>query len=483
MNFTQPTTNVAFELPPNQIPIFNSRYNYYQPPYPPQQNSFTFHPDNLQSSIPFPNTPTFSSASNQIAVPVNTPLNIQSTLQNSNESQEAMQENTHDWQVIKKRKTRSYENIQVNPNQSYPNTYNRYTVLTDNDDNNDVNMQTNESTTATKPQTNEIKPPPIFIHGVTNFKGMVDNLAKITDDETYHSKALADNTVKINALNIDTYRKLIKHLRDEKIVHHTYQLKQERSYRIVIRNLHHSIPTDDIQAELEEAGHKARNILNIRHRVNKEPLSMFFVDLEPKENNHKIFELKAICGTIITIEPPRKKSGIVQCTRCQHYGHTKTYCTRPYNCVKCGGPHNTTTCSKTRDTPANCVLCGGRDHPANYKGCKVYQNLLYQRNKSNPTFQYNSNAARSRPNTFPETRDIHNTNSPEIINNKYTNTHNMTYAKASTGTTGAETRNDPFSTITQQLTSFLSEFKNMFAQMMQQNLTMLNLLTSLVNKH
>ena len=28
----------------------------------------------------------------------------------------------------------------------------------------------------------------------------------------------------------------------------------------------------------------------------------------------------------ITVEAPRKKKSIVRCTRCQSYGHTKTYC-------------------------------------------------------------------------------------------------------------------------------------------------------------
>ena len=82
----------------------------------------------------------------------------------------------------------------------------------------------------------------------------------------------------------------------------------------------------------------------------------------------------------ITIEAPRKNNQIVQCTRCQTYGHTKSYCSRPYVCVKCGGDHNTTLCTKTHSTPATCALCGG-DHPASYKGCIVYKTLQQARGK------------------------------------------------------------------------------------------------------
>lgn len=58
--------------------------------------------------------------------------------------------------------------------------------------------------------------------------------------------------------------KLIRHLCDENIVHHTYQLKQDRAYRVVIRNLHHSVPLDDIKQELHDKGHIVRNIINAR---------------------------------------------------------------------------------------------------------------------------------------------------------------------------------------------------------------------------
>jgi hypothetical protein len=35
-------------------------------------------------------------------------------------------------------------------------------------------------------------------------------------------------------------------------------------------------------------GHKVRNIINGRHRIIKQPLNIFFVDLEPASNNKDI---------------------------------------------------------------------------------------------------------------------------------------------------------------------------------------------------
>jgi len=51
--------------------------------------------------------------------------------------------------------------------------------------------------------------------------------------------------------NPATYRALIKYMRDFNIIHHTYQPKDEKAYRIVLKYVHHSVHTPDITAEFE----------------------------------------------------------------------------------------------------------------------------------------------------------------------------------------------------------------------------------------
>jgi hypothetical protein len=90
--------------------------------------------------------------------------------------------------------------------------------------------------------------------------------------ETYFTKTRSNNTVRISALSPETYRKLIRHIQDEKIIHYTYEIKQDRAYRVVIRDLRHSISTNEIKNELNEKGHLVRNIINVKNRATKEPL-------------------------------------------------------------------------------------------------------------------------------------------------------------------------------------------------------------------
>lgn len=70
----------------------------------------------------------------------------------------------------------------------------------------------------------------------------------------------------------NVYRTVVKHL--------TYQLKQETSYRAVVKNLHLSTPNRMIREGIEKEGHIVRNIVNTKIRLTKEPMSLLFVDSE-----------------------------------------------------------------------------------------------------------------------------------------------------------------------------------------------------------
>lgn len=84
--------------------------------------------------------------------------------------------------------------------------------------------------------------------------------------------------------------------------------------------------------------------------------------------------------------PPHQKREIPQCTNCQRYGHTKSFCHRKPKCVKCSRDHATINWHrKGRSDDVKCVLCGD-SHPANYKDCTIYKSL--QRNMY-PTLRKN----------------------------------------------------------------------------------------------
>ncbi|KAJ2938493.1 hypothetical protein O0L34_g12987 [Tuta absoluta] len=239
------------------------------------------------------------------------------------------------------------------------------------------------------------KPEPIFVTGVNDISVLRNKLQPLVEGNLFTITTLrSGHIVKIMPTNIETYKTIREKFVEDNISHYTYALKSERPYRVVLRGLHSSEETSVISNELKEHGHDVRQVVNARHRKTKEPLPLFYVDLEPKENNKEIFNIKRLNYTVVSFEAPYKKKEVLQCKRCQRFGHSKNQCYRPFRCVKCGDEHPTASCTKSPQTEATCANCSEK-HPASYKGClkyKQYKERIYKKpsistRNTKPTYQ------------------------------------------------------------------------------------------------
>jgi hypothetical protein len=139
-------------------------------------------------------------------------------------------------------------------------TQKRYEQLIQSAEEDTLNNNINKTPTNSENITINHKPPPILNYGVTKYNQMVKYL---TTAEQYYCETPSNGTIKVNTSTSDSCRKLIKLLRQDNIVFHTYQLREERAYRVVIRNLHPSIPTETMKQEIAKHDHTARNVTNI----------------------------------------------------------------------------------------------------------------------------------------------------------------------------------------------------------------------------
>ena len=73
------------------------------------------------------------------------------------------------------------------------------------------------------------KRPPIFIHGVQNYKDKIKSITEVVEGEQFFTKSLANNVIKLSSITPATYRAIIKHFKEENIYCHTCQLKEERA--------------------------------------------------------------------------------------------------------------------------------------------------------------------------------------------------------------------------------------------------------------
>ncbi|KAL4111825.1 hypothetical protein QTP88_015710 [Uroleucon formosanum] len=339
---------------------------------------------------------------------------------------------------------------------------NRYSLLTV-DDNCDIGNPPQHSANEVpdeiiEPVKPPPSPPPIIVNGINDFVWLRSELIKLIDSENFLFKS-STNNLKIITKNSDSYRSVVKFLNDQGAEYHAYQQRENKAFRIVIRNIHPSTPTNEVGIAIQEIGFTVRQVVNVRHKITKLALPIFFVDLEPAEINKDVFHVTHILHTKIKIEEPHKRRELVQCFNCQKYGHSKTYCSHPLRCIGCTANHPSSSCNKTKDQPPTCALCGG-NHPANYRGCTVHKDLQKLKNGPKTTIKYNVKEGKASADKIPSDPPSFNLNDDKIFPN-LAQTHPQNLPKSSNPNPNWHTHNTPpENNLTSQLSSFITELKS-----------------------
>jgi hypothetical protein len=224
------------------------------------------------------------------------------------------------------------------------------------------------------------KPPPIIIYQVRDYD-VIYKYLNTKLEQKYRITLLNSGDLKLNVDTEEHYRTASMMLNEAQFIWSTYENKQTRPIRVIVKKLHSSCSPEQIVQELRRKGYQILDAVNILKWNTKEPLPVFMLTFERTENIQKIYEITAIRGMKVEVTPYRKTKLLPQCKNCQSWGHTKAYCHKDPRCVKCAGQHNTDNCTKTRETPPKCYN-SEENHPANYRGCIVAKELQALRNKA-----------------------------------------------------------------------------------------------------
>lgn len=232
------------------------------------------------------------------------------------------------------------------------------------------------------------KPPPIYIREKSS-AGLANKIKPILKHEYYLVDLKRGELfeTKVQVSDETDYTVLAKWLESESLQFYSYQMKNQKGLRVVIKGIDHEVNPDDIKQDLEKMNFKVNWVSNILNRF-KQPQPMFKVELMPDSNTlpkgkiHPIYEIKYVLQRKITVEEPYKRSTPIQCLNCQEFGHTKTYCRLKSVCVVCSGNHKSSDCEISKaDATSKCCSNCGQNHTANYRGCPVYL-AINRNNKS-----------------------------------------------------------------------------------------------------
>ena len=104
-------------------------------------------------------------------------------------------------------------------------------------------------------QSTEPKPPPIFISGVTNIQPLIELLNTIAKDK-YLVKTLYNDQVRVQPTESSIYTAIVKALIDKNTESHTYKPRQDRIFRVVLKNIHPSTDVNNIKQDLKDKEHE-----------------------------------------------------------------------------------------------------------------------------------------------------------------------------------------------------------------------------------
>lgn len=240
------------------------------------------------------------------------------------------------------------------------------------------------------------------------------------------------------------YRNMYKAMEAEKVSFHTYQLRSEKTLKVIMRNIPQHIELEEINNDLIAQKYETTRITRINGRDGR-PAPLVQIELDRKFKS--IFNLEHCCGLNIKIEAKKIQRGPVQCHKCQIFGHTQPHCHAPYRCMKCAGAHSTHTCEKPTTTPAKCANCAG-EHTSNNPRCPMFPKQQQQINRQS----YSQITARTASNPNPAT--------PTTTANPATNTSQNDAFAATMGNlliTLYSTNPNP-----EQITSFITQTKSLY---------------------
>ena len=80
---------------------------------------------------------------------------------------------------------------------------------------------------------------------------------------------------------------------------------------------------------------------------------------------------------IFRVEEFKTTPAILQCFKCQGFGHKAPNCTKNEKCVVCGEAHSHQNCPIKEKRKPKCANCRG-PHVANYTGCPAYKEQAFR---------------------------------------------------------------------------------------------------------
>lgn len=245
--------------------------------------------------------------------------------------------------------------------------------------------------------------PPIKAFNI-NVKSVFAALCQKMKPEDFTINNANRNLTLIYTHTISDFKNALQILKDLANNHFTYTPKAEKPVSLLLRGVHNSYDENEVKEALNDINfaNKDTKIINTQRystthsKALKIELPLYLVQFSPFTRIQDVMEVKYLLHQQIKWEIIQK-TDIIQCYRCQRFGHVARNCFMPFRCIKCVEPHDHGECKlkkpdenseaqiqvddseKNKQNTPQCVNCKMMGHTANYRNCPVAKKLLDKR--------------------------------------------------------------------------------------------------------
>lgn len=245
--------------------------------------------------------------------------------------------------------------------------------------------------TVPSPKTKRHFCPPIFLFNV-DVKALVEELK--SKNTPYKIVNVNKTKCKLYFEDTKAHSEMMQLLKNKQISSFTYTPKELKCNSIILRGLFYKTDTESIKKELDLlCPNSVQTVSKFTTNFSKKngiDTGLFLITLPPGKQLNDLLSVKEIFNQRILWESPKKSSKVIQCWRCQLWGHMSRNCSRPFVCVKCDKEHDPGKCEFKSDENnlPYCANCKQHGHPSSYKGCPAYLKFLLNREKSRANRKY-----------------------------------------------------------------------------------------------
>ena len=187
------------------------------------------------------------------------------------------------------------------------------------------------------------------------------------------------NKIHVYAEDSQTHRNLSTFAERTQQKYTVYRLEEDKPKKYVIRNIPPYTEEVKVYDALVDLKYSVESVVQMTKNRKTVKLPLYLVTLRKEGNQENIMNMKTLMLYRVRVEP-YKPRGILQCYRCQEFGHSSKVCKRDPACLHCAERHDTRSCeNKTTNTP-RCANCKGK-HKAFDRDCPTRVTYAKQYNK------------------------------------------------------------------------------------------------------